>query len=131
MTGYSGTPLARKLGVKPGMRVAVVGRDDWHALVEPPEITQCALSDGELDLVHAFHDRAEDLRAAFPTYKAAIRKTGMLWVSWPKKASKVPTDLTGDVVRAIALDGGLVDVKVCAVDAVWSGLKMMWRVADR
>lgn len=113
------------------MRVAVIGHPAWSELVQPPEVEWCTLDDGALDFLHVFHDGAEDLKEAFPSYKAAIAKTGMVWVSWPKKASEVPTDLSGNLVRSIALDGGLVDVKVCAFDTVWSGLKMMWRLKDR
>jgi len=135
--GYSGTPLPKKLGIKPGHRIRLIGApegfgDTLGALPQPVDIV---LADDEgaspLDLVLFFTDSADVLRARFDGLAASLAAAGMLWVAWPKKASKVPTDLTEDVVRRIALERGMVDVKVCAIDATWSGLKLVYRLADR
>jgi hypothetical protein len=133
--GYSGTPLPKKLGIKPGHRIRLIGAPgDFAAtlgtLPEPVEIVADG-GGGPLDLVLFFTDSADALRGSFDALKATLAPAGMLWVAWPKKASKVPTDLTEDGVREIALARGLVDVKVCAIDATWSGLKLVYRLADR
>ena len=125
--GYSGTPLAKKLGYKPGQVVLHVGApahylellDGWPDGVDAGE--------APWDLVHLFTTSAEELAARLTSYRHAIATDGMVWVSWPKKASKVATDVTEDVIRDVALPMGFVDVKVCAVDAVWSGLKLVIR----
>lgn len=128
--GYSGTPLARKLGIKAGTRVlASDAPEDYRAWLSPlPEgvVFEAALS-ASTDVVHLFVDRREDLAAALTSLRANIRRDGAIWVSWPKKASRVPTDITEDVIRDIALPLGLVDIKVCAVSEVWSGLKLVIR----
>ena len=135
--GYSGTPLPKKLGIKPGHRIRLIGApkgfgDTLGALPQPVDVVS---PDDEgaspLDLVLFFTDSADVLRARFDGLAASLAAAGMLWVAWPKKASKVPTDLTEDVVRRIALERGMVDVKVCAIDATWSGLKLVYRLADR
>ncbi|MDH3440114.1 MAG: DUF3052 domain-containing protein [Gammaproteobacteria bacterium] len=130
MAGYSGTPLARKLGFKPGNRVRTSNApDNYLELVSPrPEGVQISsVLRKDIDIWHLFTRSESALKAALPGMKSAIRQDGMIWVSWPKKASKVPTDVTEDVVRRHALPIGLVDVKVCAVDDVWSGLKLVIR----
>jgi hypothetical protein len=133
--GYSGTPLPKKLGIKPGHRVRLIDApgDFAATLGELPESVEIVADGGgsPLDLVLFFTDSADALRARFDALKATLAPAGMLWVAWPKKASKVPTDLTEDVVREIALARGLVDVKVCAIDATWSGLKLVYRLVDR
>jgi hypothetical protein len=132
--GYSGTPLPKKLGIKPGHRIRLIGApgDFAATLGELPESVEVVEDGGApLALVLFFTDSADALRARFDALKATLAPAGMLWVAWPKKASKVPTDLTEDVVREIALERGLVDVKVCAIDATWSGLKLVYRLADR
>lgn len=127
--GYSQRPLAEKLGIKPGMRVAILNAPDGYppldavTLVDPPA--------HPLDLIHLFTTRRAELDAEFPTLKAALAPNGMIWISWPKKAAKVPTDLDENLIREIGLALGLVDVKVAAVDAVWSGLKFVYRLKDR
>ena len=139
--GYSGTPLPKKLGLKPSQTVAFVALPDtlaWLASAEPfAEVDRARVAD-ELgpslphDLVHAFYTRKEDLQVGLSCLRAAIKPAGMIWISWPKKAAKViATDITEDVVRALALERGLVDVKVCAIDDVWSGLKLVIPVALR
>ena len=91
----------------------------------------CELAGADYDFVQAFYVWRADYEADFPRLKAAIRKSGMIWISWYKKAAKMPTDITEDVVRDVALAGGLVDVKVAAIDAQWSGLKLVYRRVDR
>lgn len=125
--GYSGTPLAKKLGYKPGMCAVLVGAPQGYAgWLEPlPEGVVFRAEDPEL--VHIFTTERAVLETALADWRSVLRSDGMVWVSWPKKASKVPTDITEDVIRAIALPMGWVDVKVCAVSEVWSGLKLVVR----
>ena len=136
--GYSKTPLHKKLGVKPGCDVVLVDPPDWLAGVVAIEgiglltaITRTDKPGQERDIIHYFTKSADELFVTLPTLKSCIRQNGMIWVSWPKKASKVPTDITEDVIRNYALSIGLVDVKVCAVDDIWSGLKLVIPVKDR
>jgi hypothetical protein len=134
MTGYSKTPLIRKLGIKPGFQIALLNAPDDYldtlgAL--PDGVTILSGLRDSLDLVQFFtRDRAE-LDEQFPVLKQAIKTGGALWISWPKRASRIPTDLDENVIREIGLKHGLVDVKVCAVDEVWSGLKFVYRLEDR
>jgi hypothetical protein len=132
--GYSGTPLPRKLGIKPGSKVSFPEAPESFAgtLGELPDGVRFA-GEGEtgLDLVVFFVRSEAELRAGFSRWAAAITPAGMLWIAWPKKASGVRTDLTEDVVRKVALENGLVDVKVAAIDATWSGLKLVVRLKDR
>jgi hypothetical protein len=128
--GYSGTPLARKLGLKAGMAVLLADAPAGYAdTLQPlPEGLRFVSRAGAgVALVHAFFTRRADLAAALRRYREGLAPDAVLWVSWPKKAAKVPTDITEDVIRAEALPLGWVDVKVCAVDAVWSGLKLVVR----
>ena len=132
--GYSGRSLVDKLGIKPGMRIAILGapngfRATLGAL--PDGVAVTSRVHGVLPFIHFFTKRRSLLERRFPSLKRALAQDGALWVSWPKKSSGVATDLTEDAVRAVALAGGLVDVKVCAVDEVWSGLKLVRRVRDR
>ena len=132
MAGYSKRPLVEKLGIRPGARVAIAGAPDGYeaALGPLPEGVERSL-DPPLDFIHVFaFDRAA-LERAFREMKPKLAHDGMLWASWPKKAAKLPTDLDENVVRRIGLDQGLVDVKVAAVDDVWSGLKFVYRLKDR
>src|SRR5262245_40334135 len=127
MAGYSGTPLLKKLGLKPGMKALLMG-----AVYKPPSGVTVATKPGAgLDFVHVFVKEREDLSNRFETLAKSLAPAGMLWVSWPKGASKVKTDLNENIVRDIGLKAGLVDVKVCAVDDVWSGLKFVIRLKDR
>src|SRR4051794_9767077 len=125
--GYSGTPLPRKLGLKPGMRILLVGAPDGY--VEdtlggvPDGVTLLRRAAAPLDLVHLFVTARADLERRLPGLHDRLAADGTIWVSWPKRAAKVPTDMTEDVVREVALPRGLVDVKVAAVDDTWSGLK--------
>lgn len=132
--GYSGTPLAKKLGFKPGFRVfADNAPPNYLELLEPlpDDVTFVDKLESDLDLIHVFTDRARELDKKLKRYLKQIKSNGTIWVSWPKKAAKVPTDITEDVVRKLALATILVDVKVCAVDDVWSGLKLVIRVEER
>ncbi len=128
--GYSGTPLARKLGLKPGMTVHVVGEPEgyrgWLAPLPDGLRWQARLGSGA-ELVHWFGDEKAALAQALRRCRDTLRPDAVLWVSWPKKASKLPTNITEDVIRELALPLGWVDVKVCAVSEVWSGLKLVVR----
>ena len=134
-SGYSGTPLAKKLGLKDGQRVGFVGLPDTlgvlvteHGFSSIERVDAWSeLANGPFDYLHFFTKSAAELEQAVPALQDRMVRDGMLWVSWPKKAAKVETDVTGDVVRAEVLRHRLVDIKVCAVDEVWSGLKMMIR----
>ena len=133
-TGYSGTPLVRKLGLKPGFRATVTYPPDHYRQLlaaEPPDMRWLGARARKLDFVHLFVLREKDLARRLPIELGRIVANGMIWVSWPKKASKVATDVTEDTVRKHALPLGLVDIKVCAVDEVWSGLKLVIRVENR
>jgi hypothetical protein len=134
MAGYSGTPLAKKLGIKAGQRIFVEGGPaNYLQLLEPlPEgVTLLPRLAGKVNMIHVFTREAAALAAKLPMYRQRIAEDGMIWVSWPKKAAKVATDVTEDVVREFALPLGLVDTKVCAVDEVWSGLKLVIRLENR
>jgi hypothetical protein len=130
--GYSGTPLVDKLGIKPGARLLLVSepKDFARLLGGLPEGSRVA-SRGALDFVMLFVKSQSDLRKRFARLRDRLESNGMLWVAWPKKTSGVETDLTEGVVRAFGLESGLVDVKVCAVDNTWSGLKFVRRLKDR
>jgi hypothetical protein len=129
--GYSGTPLARKLGYKPGLRVLLDNAPDHYRAIVDPLPDSVEFVDNDLDLVHLFTASRKELAAKLKRYVKKIKPTGMIWVSWPKKASKAPTDITEDVIRAVIENTVLVDVKVCAVDDVWSGLKLVIRMEHR
>ena len=134
MAGYSGTPLVKKLGIKPGFDVAFVNapEDFVKQLDLPADVNIRSHSTSkDLDFVLVFVKSQKILTTAFTQYSRKIKPNGMLWVSWPKKTSGVQTDLTENIVRDIGLAGGLVDVKVCAIDDVWSGLKFVYRLRDR
>ena len=134
MTGYSGTPLQKKLGLRENLRVAAIeAPGDYTRLVGklPAGVVVVEKPEGALDFIHLFARGRSELAARFPAAKAALKKDGMLWVSWPKREAKVATDLNENVVREVGLANGLVDVKVCAVDEVWSGLKFVYRLSDR
>ena len=128
--GYSGTPLARKLSLKPGLRTWWESMPDKvRAEIEGEGLTLDLLEfpDPPVDAAHVFVTSRIALEDAVARLLPALAPSGFVWISWPKKASKVPTDVTEDAIRDVALPLGLVDVKVCAVDATWSGLKLMIR----
>src|SRR5947207_6969671 len=134
MAGYSATPLIKKLGIRPGFDVAFVNApEDFVKQLDLPSdvsVRSHSKSD-ELDFILVFVKSQKILSTAFAESARKIKPNGMLWVSWPKKTSGVQTDLTENVVRDIGLAAGLVDVKVCAIDEVWSGLKFVYRLKDR
>ena len=135
MSGYSDTPLAKKLGLKPGCSVYAIGapKDYAKLLVPMPKGAAVAfkpLKEGA-DIVHMFAESLAAFEAGLPKARAAMKTDGALWVSWYKRAAKIPTDLTEDAIRARALEGDLVDIKVCAVSDIWSGLKLVVRSALR
>jgi Protein of unknown function (DUF3052) len=128
--GYSGTPLAKKLGFKPGFTAAYVSAPDGFAALLgelPDDVVVRKQLRGPLDLVVCFVTARRDLEQRLPRLRAALAPAGMLWVAWPKRASGVPTDMTEDVVRDVALPTGLVDTKVAAIDETWSGLRLVIR----
>jgi hypothetical protein len=141
--GYSGTPLIDKLGIKADMRVAILNAPDHYPallgelpatvtllkLVSVPSISDATMK--LFNFIQLFAKERDELDLRFPILAEALAPSGMLWVSWPKKASKVPTSLTEDVVREIGLASGFVDVKVAAIDEVWSGLKFVRRLKNR
>jgi hypothetical protein len=129
-TTYSGTPLVRKLGFKPGMRAHYVNAPSTLAELVgelPGGVRVLVRAGDELDLVMLFVSERRELARRLAALQPRLAPAGMIWVAWPKRASKVATDVTEDVVRDVALPRGLVDVKVCAIDETWSGLKLVIR----
>jgi hypothetical protein len=134
MAGYSGTPLAKKLGIKAGAKVMLINAPDHYFDLFtdlPPDIYFTDVVSLENDVIHFFSKSVDEYRAKLPGLMKQIKQEGMIWISWPKKASKVVADITEDQIRNFALQIGLVDIKVCAVDEVWSGLKLVIPVKDR
>lgn len=128
MAGYSGTPLPKKLGIKEGSRVTLLHAPAGFALGDLPEGATVTERLGKShDVIVAFVDARSHFEKAIPLLEKAIFPDGAIWIAWPKKASKLPTDMTEDVVREVALPRGLVDNKVCAIDDTWSGLRIVWR----
>ncbi|HUR88877.1 MAG TPA: DUF3052 domain-containing protein [Ramlibacter sp.] len=128
--GYSGTPLASKLGIKDSSRVAAVGAPaGYEELLQPlPASVIFEKRPGtRSDIVHVFTTKRAELAKLLASWRETLAPDAAVWVSWPKKASKVPTDITEDVIREVALPLGWVDIKVCAVDDTWSGLKLVVR----
>jgi hypothetical protein len=128
--GYSGTPLAKKLGIAEGSKVYAKNRpSNYSELIAPlpPNVRFETKITKDTDIAHVFVDRKASLKADLEVLRSSIKGTGIIWVSWPKKASLVPTDITEDTIRELALPLGLVDVKVCAVSDIWSGLKLVIR----
>jgi len=134
VAGYSGTPLARKLGIKAGMLLHPVHPPaNYMALLDslPENVTVVDGVAEEIDLVHLFTKNRSELLELLTRYKRKIKQNGAIWVSWPKKASGIQSEITEDTVREVALPLGLVDIKVCAVDETWSGLKLVIRKENR
>ena len=128
MAGYSGKPVVQKLGIQPGFCIFIEAAPAAYSDIVgklPADVTVTPRLQAPLDMVHLFATEAVGLAAKLRRYRAAIKPDGMIWVSWPKKSSGVATDLTDIVVRDTALPLGLVDIKVCAIDEVWSGLKFV------
>ena len=134
MAGYSGKPLFEKLGLKPGHSVLILNAPAaYQAELQPLKrsIRLQMRSAAGLDFIHFFTAKKKELQDRFPKLRKRLDEKGCIWISWPKKSSSVETDLDENVVRAIGLETGVVDVKVCAVDETWSGLKFVIRVKDR
>ena len=132
--GYSKRTLVEKLGIKPGARVLLIDapEDYLETLDELPPRTHIVDDlEAQLDFIQYFTKDLNGLELAFPDLKNSLKEDGMIWISWPKGASKVKTDLNENIIREIGLKNNLVDVKVCAVDEIWSGLKFVYRVKDR
>jgi hypothetical protein len=132
--GYSETPLVRKLGIKPQARLALLAAPDGFDAVLgelPPGVEVRRRARGRHDVIVAFCRRRRELERGLPGWRAALDQAGGLWITWPKRASGVPTDLGEASVRELGLGAGLVDNKVCAIDATWSGLRFVYRLADR
>lgn len=134
MAGYSPTPLQKKLGIKDGLTVFVLSPleqyFDWISPL-PPNVGIKGRLATPVDFIHLFVKEKKVFMKEFIRCKKFLKKDGMMWISWPKKASKVVTDLDENIIREFGLKNGLVDVKVCAVDDVWSGLKFVFRLKDR
>ncbi len=128
MAGYSGTPLIKKLGIKDRMRVLFLHAPDHYGalLADLPSGLDETATDG-INFIHTFYYERADFEQELPNLMSQLARDGMIWISWPKKASKVLTTMSEDIIREVALPMGLVDVKVCAVDEIWSGLKLMIR----
>jgi len=135
MAGYSGTPLPRKLGIKPGHRVLALGAPDGFAentLGELPDgVAVGRRAGGTADVIVSFHEWRADLARRMPRLRELMDPAAGLWIAWPKRASGVATDLSEDVVRELAYANRLVDNKVCAIDETWSGLRLVIRLVDR
>ena len=134
MAGYSGTPLAKKLGIKTGAKVMLLNAPDNYLQLFtdlPADVYFVSGGDVKKDVIHLFTKQQDEFLTVLPKLVKQIKPDGMIWVSWPKKASKIGTDITEDIIRNFALEIGLVDIKVCAVDETWSGLKLVIPVKER
>jgi hypothetical protein len=128
MAGYSGTPLVKKLGIKEGFNVKIVNPPSDYIQTLGVHLGG---GNSNLDFIQFFTKSVKELESKFPTLKMILKKNGILWICWPKKAAKVETDLDENKVMKIGLQNGLVDVKVAAIDETWSGLKFVYRLKDR
>lgn len=132
--GYSKTPLARKLGFKPGYKILLLNAPDYYFELFseiPQDIEFTPGSELELDMIHIFSKEYAMLEKSIQNLKNQLKQSGAIWISWPKKASKIASELDGNLVRTIGIRNGLVDIKVCAIDETWSGLKFVIPVKDR
>ncbi len=132
--GYSGTPLAKKLGIKGDFHIDLINAPEYYLCLFtdlPANLYFDNDRDAKIDLIHFFTKSQEEYKSVLPQLKNRVKSKGSIWISWPKKSSKVPADVTEDIIRNFALQIGLVDIKVCAVDEIWSGLKLVIPVKDR
>ena len=132
--GYSGTPLAKKLGIKSGFRLRLVNQPEYYFDLftdMPDDISIVSDRKTKKNFIHFFTKSEKELVKNIASLRSEIEPDGMIWVSWPKKASKIETDITEAIIRHLALTNGLVDIKVCAVDEIWSGLKLVIPVKER
>jgi hypothetical protein len=134
MAEYSQTPLIKKLGIKPTSRILIKGEPnaywDWVSPL-PENVVVVKQARDDLDFIHVFVLSMKEFESQFLIMKKVLKKDGIFWISWPKKSSKIETDLDENKIRDFGLANGLVDVKVCVVDEVWSGLKFVYRIKDR
>jgi hypothetical protein len=133
-SGYSGTPLAQKLGIRRNSRIRLVNQPDHYFDLFtdlPPDIKILRAGKTKKDLIHYFATSVSQLETDIKGLREEMEDDGAIWISWPKKAAKIETDLNENIVRDIALKNKLVDIKVCAIDEVWSGLKLVIRLKDR
>jgi hypothetical protein len=131
MAGYSGTPLPKKLGIQPGSVVAILNAPPDFSLDLPDGVTVRSRLAGHVDVALLFTTERALLERRITALGRAVAPSGCIWVAWPKKAARVATDMTEDVVRQVVLPLGLVDTKVAAIDDIWSGLKVVWRLSER
>jgi hypothetical protein len=135
MAGYSGTPLVKKLGIKPGVKALIIGEPkeyfDWINPLPDGTTFLKKIPTTDVGFVHLFVKDFKTFAKLYKDSKKVLKKDGMMWISWPKRSSGIATDLDENIIRDHGLKNGLVDVKVCAVDETWSGLKFMFRLADR
>ena len=132
--GYSGKPLIVKLGIKEGFTIFVINPPvNYYEMLGklPPAVSIKKNLSSETDFIHFFTENKKEYLSKLASLKKNLSKSGMLWISWPKRSSKITTDLNENIIRDIALKNGLVDVKVCAIDDIWSGLKLVYRLKDR
>lgn len=132
--GYSGTPLAKKLGIKDNFHVDLINTPEYYLYLFtdlPANLYFENDKNAKIDLIHFFTKSQEEYKSILPQLKNRIKPNGSIWISWPKKSSKVPTDITEGIIRNFALQAGLVDIKVCAVDETWSGLKLVIPLKER
>lgn len=132
--GYSGTPLAKKLGIKPNFKLKLYFEPDYYFQLFEDLPSDLEIMEGQgsnIDFIHVFVKEKSLLLDKIQEIKGSLKKNGQVWISWPKGASKIPTDLNREIIREIGLSAGLVDVKVAAVDEIWSGLKFVYRLKDR
>jgi hypothetical protein len=131
-SGYSGTPLEKKLGIKEGFKISLYNQPEYYfKLFTVLPAIKLISGKSNVDFIHYFVKEEKKLLKDINKLKNQIEQNGVIWISWPKKSSKVETDITEDVIRNIALKNGLIDIKVCAVDETWSGLKLVIPVKDR
>ncbi len=131
VSGYSGTPLIKKLGIKEEMKIRLINAPDNYFDLLEEDISHKVVKTGAADLVHLFAEKKVDLEKHFHKLIKELPATGVIWISWHKKSAKIPTDITEDIIREIVLPTGWVDVKVCAVSELWSGLKIVKRISER
>jgi len=132
--GYSGTPLAKKLGIKEGFKIRIINQPPnyFELFTDLPQHLEYLIDNkNKKNFIHYFTRQAAELQRDIAALREEILPDGIIWISWPKKASKVATDITEDAIRNLALTNGLVDVKVCAIDEIWSGLKLVIPLAKR
>lgn len=133
-SGYSGTPLAKKLGIKAGFRIRLFNQPPYYYRLFsdfPADIKELTDKKSKKDFIHYFAKSLAQLNVDIKQLREEVEENGMIWISWYKKSAKIETDLNENIIRDIALNNGLVDVKVCAIDEMWSGLKLVIRLKDR